>query len=72
MPSKNSHGTSRSVVNPGEGVDGNLLIRNSTMIVGGSIVEGDLRVVGGKIAAIASGGGLDALEGEIVLSLIHI
>ena len=67
MPSKNSHGTSRSVVNSGEGVDGNLLIRNSTMIVGGSIVEGDLRVVGGKIAAIASGGGLDALEGEMVI-----
>ena len=67
MPSKNSHGTSRSVVNSGEGVDGNLLIRNSTMIVGGSIVEGDLRVVGGKIAAIASGGGLDAREGEIVI-----
>ena len=67
MPSKNSHGTSRSVVNPGERVDGNLLIRNSTMIVGGSIVEGDLRVIGGKISSIASGGGLDAREGEIII-----
>ena len=65
MPGKNSHGTSRSVAHPGEGVDGNLLIRNSAMVVDGSIVEGDLRVVGGKIASVAPGGGLDAREGEM-------
>ena len=67
MPSKNSHGTSRSVVNPGEGVDGNLLIRNSAMIVAGSIVEGDLRVIGGKISSVAPGGGLDTREDELVI-----
>ena len=67
MPSKNSHGTSRSVGNPGVGVDGNLLIRNSAMVVAGSIVEGDLRVVSGKIASVASGGGLVPREDESVI-----
>jgi len=67
MPSKNSHGTSRSVGNPGVGMDGNLLIRNSAMVVAGSITEGDLRVIGGKIASVAPGGGLDAREDELVI-----
>ena len=55
MPSKNSHGTSRSVGYLGERVDGNLLIRNSAMVVADNIVEGDLRVIAGKIISVAPG-----------------
>ena len=46
---------------------GDLLIRNSAMVIGGGIVHGDLRVVAGKIASIASGGGLEPLDGETVI-----
>ncbi len=41
-----------------------LLIRNSAMVIGGDIVQGDLRVVAGKIASVAPGGGLEPLDGE--------
>ena len=67
MPSKNSHGTSRSVGYPGEHVDGNLLIRNSAMVVADNIVEGDLRVIAGKISSVAPGGGLVPRDDELVI-----
>ncbi|MFL2532446.1 MAG: dihydroorotase [Candidatus Thalassarchaeum sp.] len=43
---------------------GGLLIQNSAMVIGGDIVQGDLRVVAGKIASVAPGGGLEPLDGE--------
>ena len=46
---------------------GDLLIRNSAMVIDGGIVHGDLRVVAGKIASVASGGGLEPLDGETVI-----
>ena len=46
---------------------GDLLIRNSAMVIGGGIVHGDLRVVAGKIASIAPGGGLESHGGETVI-----
>ena len=67
MPSKNSHGTSRAVGHLGERVAGNLLIRNSAMVTAGRIVEGDLRVAGGKIVAVAPGGGLEPRNDELVI-----
>jgi len=48
-------------------VAGDLLIRNSAMVVGGRVVDGDLRVVSGVIRSIAAGGGLDPLDGELVI-----
>ena len=46
---------------------GDLLIRNSAMVVGGHVVDGDLRVVDGVIRSIAAGGGLDPHDGELVI-----
>ena len=46
---------------------GDLLIRNSAMVVGGRVVDGDLRVVSGVIRSIAAGGGLDPHDGELVI-----
>ncbi len=46
---------------------GDLLIRNSAMVVGGRVVDGDLRVVSGVIRSIAVGGGLDPHDGELVI-----
>jgi len=48
-------------------VAGDLLIRNSAMVISGGIVHGDLRVVGGKITSVASGGGLEPHGGETVI-----
>jgi len=48
-------------------VVGGLLIRNSAMVIDGDIVQGDLRVVAGKIASVAPGGGLDPLDGETMI-----
>ena len=55
----------------GESVAGDLLIRNSAMVIGGGIVHGDLRVVAGKIASIAPGGGLESHDGESVICLLY-
>ena len=46
---------------------GDLLIHNSAMVIGGGIVHGDLRVVAGKLASIAPGGGLESHDGESVI-----
>ena len=46
---------------------GDLLIRNSAMVVGGRVVDGDLRVVSGVIRSIAVGGGLNPHDGELVI-----
>ncbi|MCH2268554.1 dihydroorotase [Candidatus Thalassarchaeum betae] len=46
---------------------GDLLIRNSVMIVGGRAVDGDMRVVDGLIGSIAPGGGLEPCDGELVI-----
>ena len=51
----------------GESVAGDLLIRNSAMVVGGRVVDGDLRVIDGVIRSIAAGGGLDPHDGELVI-----
>ncbi len=67
MASKNSHGTSRAADSSGEHVAGDLLIRNSAMVIADSIVEGDLRVVSGKITSVAPGGGLEPRQGELVV-----
>ncbi|RAH15886.1 MAG: dihydroorotase [Methanobacteriota archaeon] len=48
-------------------VSGNLLIRGSTMVLGGKEVEGDLRVTSGIISAIAPGGGLEPGRNETVI-----
>ena len=48
-------------------VSGNLLIRGSTMVLGGKEVEGDLRVTSGIISAIAPGGGLEPGRNEAVI-----
>jgi dihydroorotase len=37
------------------------------MVIGGDIVQGDLRVVAGKITSVAPGGGLDPLDGETMI-----
>ncbi len=46
---------------------GDLLVQNATMILPKRVAIGDLRVVGGKIEAVAPGGGLDAKDGESVI-----
>lgn len=48
-------------------MSGNLLIRGSTMVLGGNEVEGDLRVTSGIISAIAPGGGLEPGRNEAVI-----
>ena len=48
-------------------MSGNLLIRGSTMVLGGKEVEGDLRVTSGIISAIAPGGGLEPGRNEAVI-----
>ena len=48
-------------------MNGDLLIQNSTLVLPGRVVEGDLRVSGGSIANIAVGGGLNPSDGETVI-----
>ena len=44
-----------------------MLIQNSSMVIGGRVVDGDLRVVGNTISTIAEGGGLSANPGEVII-----
>ncbi|MFL2957035.1 MAG: amidohydrolase family protein [Candidatus Thalassarchaeaceae archaeon] len=44
-----------------------MLIQNSSMVIGGRVVDGDLRVVGNTISTIAEGGGLSADSGEVII-----
>ena len=47
---------------------GNLLVRSAEMVLPSGIVTGDLRVTNGSISKIAPDGGLEPLDGEIVVS----
>lgn len=51
----------------GDVVSGDILIQNAMMVLPNRIVEGDLRVTGGSIKAIAPHGGLEAGLDEIVI-----
>jgi len=46
---------------------GHLLVQNATMVLPNRLVEGDLRIIAGRIATIAPQGGLEPLAGEIVI-----
>lgn len=47
---------------------GNLLVRSAEMVLPIGVVTGDLRVTNGSISKIAPDGGLEPLDGEIVVS----
>ena len=50
-----------------DAMTGDLLIQNTTMVLPGRVVEGDLRVVSGMIKTVATQGGLVPTSGEVVI-----
>ena len=48
-------------------MQGNVLIQNASLILADTIVEGDLRVTNGSIQTIATGGGLESLDSELLI-----
>ena len=48
-------------------MQGNVLIQNASLILADTIVEGDLRVTNGSIQTIATGGGLESLDHELLI-----
>ena len=46
---------------------GDLIVQDATMVLPDKVVEGDLRVVAGRIECVAPGGGLEARNGEAVI-----
>ena len=48
-------------------MQGNVLIQNASLVLANTIVEGDLRVTNGSIQTIATGGGLESLDSELLI-----
>ena len=48
-------------------MEGNVLIQNASLVLSDRIVDGDLRISNGSIHKIATGGGLEATNGELVI-----
>ena len=48
-------------------MQGNVLIQNASLVLADTIVEGDLRVTNGSIQTIATGGGLESLDHELLI-----
>ena len=48
-------------------MEGNVLIQNASLVLSDRIVDGDLRISNGSIHKIATGGGLEATNGEFVI-----
>ena len=48
-------------------MQGNVLIQNASLVLGNTIVEGDLRVTNGSIQTIATGGGLESIDSELLI-----
>ena len=48
-------------------MQGNVLIQNASLVLANTIVEGDLRVTNGSIQTIATGGGLESLDSEMLI-----
>ena len=48
-------------------MEGNVLIQNASLVLSDRIVDGDLRVSNGSIQTIATGGGLEVSNGELVI-----
>ena len=48
-------------------MEGNVLIQNASLVLSDRIVDGDLRISNGSIQTIATGGGLESLNGEFVI-----
>ena len=47
---------------------GDLLVKGAEMVLPDRVVTGDLRVTNGTISKVAADGGLDALDGEVVVT----